>query len=357
MVIDKKLKRKIGIYKLMIGKHVYVGSSVNLYKRLLVHNNELQKCEHDNTYLQRCVNKYGFNALSYKILALIPEENRDLLLSLEKFFIEWEHADLNFKMDPRTERDCITTSVPVYQFNAFGELLEKWPSISAAAREYGIDDSNIVICCKNPLRQQFAAGYLWSYNKEYEYPIQILYVFDLSGELLGRYSDTTEIATMFPDVKRKTILSQLRKKIDSNIPYKNIYISTNKDFKVPANYTPKFREQDDLDKVFATNPTVYVFDLNNQLQYAKPLFDFNNIPYIKKKIRSGKSIYRLAKDSLVFNKRKTKIEATKDENTFIFNSAVEASFRLFGDKCYSKNILKHISRGTKYKDYYFKRVL
>ena len=357
MVIDVKLKRKIGIYKLTIANHTYVGSSINLYKRLLVHSNELHKCEHDNVHLQRCVNKYGFENLSYKILAILPEENKDLLLSLEKFFIEWEHADLNFKMDPRTERDCTTTSVPVYQFNSFGELIKYWPSISTAARAYNIDSSNIVVCCKNPARQQFAAGYLWAYDKKYKYPIQILYVFDLNGKLLGRYSDTTEIAALFPEVKRKTILSQLRKKVDSSTPYKNIYISTNKEFKIPANYTPRFKEADELDKIFATNPVVYVFNLNNQLQYAKPLFDFDNISYVKRKIKSGKSIYRLAKDSLVFNKRKNKIEAIKDGQTFVFNSAVEAAFKLFGDKYYGRYILKHISRGTKYRDYWFKRVL
>ena len=159
MVIDVKLKNKIGIYKLMIANHIYVGSSINLYKRLLVHSNELHKCEHHNTHLQRCVNKYGFENLSYKILTILPEENKDLLLSLEKFFIEWEHADLNFKMDPRTERECITTSIPVYQFNSFGEFIKQWPSISTAARAYNISVSNIVICCKNPVRQQFAAGY------------------------------------------------------------------------------------------------------------------------------------------------------------------------------------------------------
>lgn len=357
MVVDSKLKGKIGIYKLMIANHVYVGSSINLYKRLLVHLNELQKCEHDNSHLQRCVNKYGFENLSYEILAFIPKENKDLLLSLEKFFIEWEHADLNFKMDPRTERECVTTSVPVYQFNVFGEFIKKWNSISAAAREYSIDVSNIVVCCKNPSRQKFAAGYLWSYDKEYEYPIQILYVFDLKGKLLGRYSDTTEIASLFPDVKRKTILSQLRKKVDSGIPYKNIYISTDKEFKIPSNNICRYKEPDSLDKIFEENPTVYVFNLDNKLQYAKPLFDFDNISYVKRKIRSNKSIYRLAKDSVVFNQRKHKIEATKDGETIIFNSAVEAAFKLFGDKYYGRYILKHISRGTKYKDYWFKRVL
>ena len=68
------------------------------------------------------------------------------------------------------------------------------------------------------------------------------------------------------------------------------------------------KEVDEFDKIFATNPVVYVFNLNNQLQYAKPLLDFDNISYVKRKIKSGKSIYRLAKDSLIFNKRKNKMQ-------------------------------------------------
>ena len=77
MVIDVKLKNKIGIYKLMIANHIYVGSSINLYKRLLVHSNELHKCEHHNTHLQRCVNKYGFeNAIKNNEIRKKAFDNR-----------------------------------------------------------------------------------------------------------------------------------------------------------------------------------------------------------------------------------------------------------------------------------------
>lgn len=357
MEIDKILKGKIGIYKLMIENHVYVGSSINLYHRLLSHKNQLKRQVHDNSYLQRCVNKYGFENLSYKILVFLPEENKKLLLKLEKFFIEQEHADLNLKLDPTTQENCITTSIPVHQFNKFGEYMQTWSSISEAARNYNIHSSNITVCCNNPNRQRISAGYRWSFSEEYKYPIEILYVFDLKGQFIGRYSDTVEIAEMFPDVQRKTILSQLRKKIDSNTPYKNIYISTNKDFKIPQNKVPRFKEKDELDKIFNSNPIVYVFNRNNQLQYAKQLFDFPKASYIKGKIRAGNSIYRLDKDSLVFYKRKYRIEAKNNNQTFIFNSAVEAAFKLFSDKKQSKNIYKHIARGTKFRDYYFTRVL
>jgi len=60
---------------------------------------------------------------------------------------------------------------------------------------------------------------------------------------------------------------------------------------------------------------------------------------------------------LVFNKRKYRIEAKNNDQTFIFNSIVEAAFKLFSDKNQSKNIYKHMQRGTKFRDYYFSRVL
>ena len=186
--------------------------------------------------------------------------------------------------------------------------------------------------------------------------LRILFVFDLKGNYINRFANTSEIASLFPDVKRKTILSQLNKKIDSNIPYKNIYISTNRDFKIPQDYTPWYKEPDEFDKLFANNPIIYVFDRSNNLQYSKHFFDFDNTDYIKKKIKSGSAIYRLQKDTIQFNKGRD-VEATKDGETTLFNSAVEASFKLFGDVSYAKNICKHIKWGTPYKGYCFKRVL
>lgn len=49
----------VGIYKLTIKSHIYVGSSVDLRKRLNCHIRQLERGIHDNEYLQRCVNKYG----------------------------------------------------------------------------------------------------------------------------------------------------------------------------------------------------------------------------------------------------------------------------------------------------------
>ena len=42
---------------------------------------------------------------------------------------------------------------------------------------------------------------------------------------------------------------------------------------------------------------------------------------------------------------------------FVFNTASFAAEILFGDRNLGKNILKHITRGTSYKNYLFERAL
>ena len=45
-ISSKELKNKSGIYKLISGKHTYVGSSKNLYSRLTEHKSDLINNQH-----------------------------------------------------------------------------------------------------------------------------------------------------------------------------------------------------------------------------------------------------------------------------------------------------------------------
>lgn len=49
----------------------------------------------------------------------------------------------------------------VAQLSLSRELLQVWPSVSSASREYGISTSSISKCCKNKL--QSAGGFVWAY--------------------------------------------------------------------------------------------------------------------------------------------------------------------------------------------------
>lgn len=63
---DLRGKTICGIYKIVINNKTYVGSSLDIKKRLRQHRRELRKNIHDNRYLQNLYNKY--NNATYEIL-------------------------------------------------------------------------------------------------------------------------------------------------------------------------------------------------------------------------------------------------------------------------------------------------
>ena len=363
MNLDSWYKGKAGIYKLSIAHHVYIGSSVSLFSRLKQHKTDLKCNRHQNQYLQRAVNKYGLENLKYDVLILFHNIKLRTLRQFEKEYITHYASDLNLKLDPVSENNCITTSKIVYQYDQLGTFIKEWESCNEAARYYKMNSSGINVACVHPERQHLCAGFLWSYEKPYPHKkyITAIYCFDLKGQLLGVYPSTKEIAEVyFPDVSRKTVLSQLKKKIDSGIPYKNIYLSFSKDFRIDSSYKPKYKEKTDLEITLSGNPIVYVFGKMNQLLYSKHLLEFDKPAYVKHKIRLVCNKYRLSEnDKYYIVNRNYYIESTNQENgqTLTFKSASHAAEELFHDKALNANLLKHLHRGTPYKGYYFKRVL
>lgn len=361
MKINNELKNVMGIYRLQINEHTYIGSSVNLYKRLGIHIRTLKKNKHENQYLQNCINKYGLNKLKYDIVATFTDISYDDLLKHELYFINYYKADLNLKPDPTTQYNCITTSKPIYQFSLFGEMIKLWPSTSEVSRKLGFDVGCLSKACVNRDRQRIVGGFLWSYNSVYEDEIEILYVFDLKGKYLNKFTSTKDIyTTYFLDLQQKTVLSQLRKKINTNIPYKFIYISTSKTFTINSDYNPRYKEKSELELTLNNNPDIYIYSKTGELTEIKQLSTFNDINYIKRKIRSNSPTYSLGEWNgfLNYNSIKVEVENIQTGEKTQFNSLKEASTACFGKEISDyKNSMKHMKRGTPYKNFRFNRVL
>lgn len=87
------MARKIicGIYKIenTIDKKVYIGQSVDIYKRWTGHKNKLDNNKHQNNHLQRAWNLYGKNNFRFDIL---EECFKDLLNERECYYIELMHS-------------------------------------------------------------------------------------------------------------------------------------------------------------------------------------------------------------------------------------------------------------------------
>jgi group I intron endonuclease len=88
--VDREdLWKKAGIYQIInnVNTKVYVGSSLNLYERLITHFSQLRKNVHSNIYLQRSWNKYREESFKYKIIEFC---NSEVLLEKEQHYIDTE---------------------------------------------------------------------------------------------------------------------------------------------------------------------------------------------------------------------------------------------------------------------------
>jgi group I intron endonuclease len=63
-------KLNCGVYQIKntINKHAYIGSSVDIHRRILKHKRTLNKGTHHNAYLQRSYKKYGAENFIYSVL-------------------------------------------------------------------------------------------------------------------------------------------------------------------------------------------------------------------------------------------------------------------------------------------------
>lgn len=77
----------IGIYfiKCLINNKTYIGSSINIEKRLKQHIKMLEKNNHSNQYLQNSYNKYGKNNFKLGIIDICKEES---LSNREQYYID-----------------------------------------------------------------------------------------------------------------------------------------------------------------------------------------------------------------------------------------------------------------------------
>jgi group I intron endonuclease len=83
-----------GIYKILCisNNKFYVGSSLNVIKRLKMHLWNLKRNDHHSNYLQKCYNKYSINNFKF---FLIETCNKDVLINREQHYFDTLNPELN----------------------------------------------------------------------------------------------------------------------------------------------------------------------------------------------------------------------------------------------------------------------
>lgn len=82
-----------GVYRILnrMNDKVYVGSSLDLGKRIHGHRLALNKGRHSNVYLQRSWNKYGEHCFKFSIIEICSP---DTCVEREQFWIDWYESYL-----------------------------------------------------------------------------------------------------------------------------------------------------------------------------------------------------------------------------------------------------------------------
>lgn len=87
MITHKEHNKKSGIYSIknLITGQIYIGSAINLYKRINRHVIDLKENKHTNSKLQNSWNKYKSENFSFEIIELVDKE---LLLVREQYYLD-----------------------------------------------------------------------------------------------------------------------------------------------------------------------------------------------------------------------------------------------------------------------------
>jgi excinuclease UvrABC nuclease subunit len=253
-----------GIYKItnLSNNKFYIGSAINLDRRLKRHYYELSKRIHSNKHLQRAYNKVGSSMFKVDFLETFESIDSLALLTLEKSYIIQLNAiksGYNLMVDnsqflnrlnrslKHIEKVSESLSKEVYAMSIeTGELEYKFKSVSDCSRFFNTSSSNISRVCRGILN--YIKGYTYCYasdydsNKNYRRSTskkgqilkkshilnlkkaaqstfgKITYKYDLNYNLLEIYASRAEAERV-----NKLDKESLRRRIDKETPFGGYY--------------------------------------------------------------------------------------------------------------------------------------
>ena len=182
-----------GIYCIenTINHKTYIGSSKNIYQRLLKHFALLRHNKHENAHLQSAWNKYGEEAFQWFVIEYCDNE---YLTQKEQESIDLFGAEYNITR--KVERNILSKEsrikqgntrrklhaegklewnfnpVTLYVYDLDGNLLFSNPLVKDTAYKLGVSPSSICRVTNGTYQQ--CKGYRFSYKEEQLPPLKIL---------------------------------------------------------------------------------------------------------------------------------------------------------------------------------------
>lgn len=183
-----------GIYKIKnkINGKIYIGSSRNIRLRWKEHRSAFKRQRGTNQYFQRAYNKYGLNAFDFLVIEFCEVST---LIEREQYWLDFyksydknlgynanktaesnrglKHSEesrekirkskLGLKMSPEAKIGIyLANKKNVYMFDLSGVLIGGFDSVTKAANFTGVHKNNISACCRG--KKQSMGGFMWSYS-------------------------------------------------------------------------------------------------------------------------------------------------------------------------------------------------
>jgi group I intron endonuclease len=316
-----------GIYSIetYTNNKVYVGSAVNMYKRVFFnHLRELRKNIHGNKHLQNHFNKYGEDDLLFYVIEFVPKKRNEPILEFKNRLLKredyWIHKFPNkFNMNPNASsnlgmRGCKhkTHKIPVQQtkihnidmYDFKGIFIKTYPNIKTITKDIGIPYGTIYyhimhgyttrterepIFCRheediNKILKQPVSNFKEKVNKKIP-----IYQFNTQGNFIKKYKNVAEA------IKETKITTIYR--------YLNGHANKTKNYIWSFNTTPT---EEQIKKANKKN-----YDIN-----SKPIYQFNLCGKFIKKYEDVYSAAHYIQSSEIYTCLKNKVVII---NNFVFS--------------------------------------
>ena len=170
--------RKCGIYQIQnkLNKHFYIGSAINIRKRLRSHLNRLQKHKHDNIHLQHAFNLYGIDVFEFYVVEFCTPEVR---LKSEQYWIDrFFGKPFFYNINPKADQPPIHFGPRILSEESHRNIIlanskkvvcletgEEFESITKAAKQLNVSKVTLSKVCKG---KRYTCGKLhFRYKEDY----------------------------------------------------------------------------------------------------------------------------------------------------------------------------------------------